>query len=160
MTVIFPRVSRDRVTLGATSASALMVPGPISMLSEAWTVIRSFPIENRDRYVIKNLLRDCEYRTFLKARRRMLIQELTDPADLDRAVESDDASGEPLGVILELLSRARTAGMSEADVAVIVSLLSTSTVKQAAAALQVTDRTVRNRRQSVVRQLRALADVA
>ena len=50
--------------------------------------------------------------------------------------------------------------MSDADVAVVVTLLNTSTVKQAAAALRVTDRTVRNRRESVVRQLRALADVA
>ena len=51
-------------------------------------------------------------------------------------------------------------GMSDADLAVVVTLLNTSTVKQAAAALRVTDRTVRNRRESVVRQLRALADVA
>ena len=130
------------------------------LLTEAWTVIRSFPIESRDRYVIKNLLRDCEYRAFLKARRRKLIHELTDPADLDRAAEVDEGCDEPLRVIVELLGRARTAGMSDADVAVVVTLLNTSTVKQAAVALQVTDRTVRNRRDSVVCQLRALADVA
>ena len=130
------------------------------LLTEAWTVIRSFPIESRDRYVIKNLLRDCEYRAFLKARRRMLVQELTDPADLDRAADVDEAADEPIGIIVELLGRARSAGMSDADVAVVVTLLNTSTVKQAAAALRVTDRTVRNRRESVVRQLRALADVA
>jgi hypothetical protein len=129
------------------------------LLTEAWTVIRSFPIESRDRYVIKNLLRDCEYRAFLKARRRMLVHELTDPADLDRAA-ADEVADEPIGIIVELLGRARSAGMSDADVAVVVTLLNTSTVKQAAAALRVTDRTVRNRRESVVRQLRALADVA
>ena len=123
-------------------------------------MIRSFPIESRDRYVIKNLLRDCEYRAFLKARRRMLVQELTDPADLDRAADVDEAAEEPIGIIVELLGRARSAGMSDADIAVVVTLLNTSTVKQAAAALRVTDRTVRNRRESVVRQLRALADVA
>ena len=130
------------------------------LLTEAWTVIRSFPIESRDRYVIKNLLRDCEYRAFLKSRRRMLVHELTDPADLDRAADVDDAADEPLGIIVELLGRARSAGMSDADVAVVVTLLNTSTVKQAAVALRVTDRTVRNRRELVVRQLRALADVA
>ena len=134
------------------------------LLSEAWTVIRSFPIERRDRYVIKNLLRDCEYRAFLKARRRMLVQDVTDPAHLDRAVESLDPAGEqtvePLITIVELLGRARTAGMSDDDVDVVVALLNTSTVKRAATALGVTDRTVRNRRQAVVGQLRALADVA
>ena len=130
------------------------------LLSEAWTVIRSFPIERRDRYVIKNLLRDCEYRAFLKARRRMLIQDVTDPAHLDRAVEPDDSAAEPLITIVELLGTARLAGMCAADVEIVVALLNTSTVKQAAAALRVTDRTVRNRRQSVVHQLRALADVA
>ncbi len=129
------------------------------LLSEAWTVIRSFSIERRDRYVIKNLLRDCEYRAFLKARRRLLIQDVTDPADLDRAVEPDE-SGEPLITIVELLGCARVAGMSPADVAIVVALLNTATVKQAAASLRVTDRTVRNRRQAVVHQLRALADVA
>ena len=130
------------------------------LLSEAWTVIRSFPIERRDRYVIKNLLRDCEYRAFLKARRRMLIQDVTDPAHLDRAVEPDDDGGEPLITIMDLLGSARSAGMAAADVEIVVALLNTSTVKQAAAALRVTDRTVRNRRQSVVHQLRVLADVA
>jgi hypothetical protein len=130
------------------------------LLSEAWTVIRSFPIEHRDRYVIKNLLRDCEYRAFLKARRRMLVQDVTDPAHLDRAVEIDEGSAEPIITIVEMLTAARTAGMSRSDVAVVVALLNTSTVKQAATALGVTDRTVRNRRQTVVRQLQALADVA
>jgi hypothetical protein len=130
------------------------------LLSEAWTVIRSFPIERRDRYVIKNLLRDCEYRAFLKARRRMLVQDLTDPAQLDRAIEADEGSAEPMITMVELLGTARTAGMNNDDVAVVVALLNTSTVKHAAMALGVTDRTVRNRRQGIVRQLRALADVA
>jgi hypothetical protein len=130
------------------------------LLSEAWAVIRSFPIERRDRYVIKNLLRDSEYRAFVKARRRLLEHEFTDPDNLDRMAETGADEGEPLGVIVELLDRARAAGMSDADIAVVVTLLNTSSVKQAALALRVTDRTVRNRRQSVVRQLRALADVA
>jgi hypothetical protein len=130
------------------------------LLSEAWSVIRTFPIERRNRYVIKNLLRDCEYRAFLKARRRMLVHELTDPADLDRAIERDDADEEPMATIVNLLARAKEAGMSDADVAVVTTLLSTSTVKQAAADLNVTDRTIRNRRHNVVLQLRALAEVA
>jgi hypothetical protein len=130
------------------------------LLSEAWTVIRSFPIEQRDRYVIKNLLRDCEYRAFLKARRRMLVHELTDPAHFDQAVEPDESAAEPLAVLVELLGRARAAGMSDADLTMVTTLLNTSTVKQAAAVLRVTDRTIRNRRHAVVRQLQALADVA
>ena len=130
------------------------------LLSEAWTVIRSFPIERRDRYVIKNLLRDCEYRAFLKVRRRMLVHELTDPAHFDQAVEPDDSTAEPLAVLVELLGRARAAGMSDADLTMVTTLLNTSTVKQAAAVLRVTDRTIRNRRHAVVRQLQALADVA
>jgi hypothetical protein len=130
------------------------------LLSEAWTVIRSFPIERRNRYVIKNLLRDCEYRAFIKARRRKVVHELTDPAQFDLAIEADDAAGEPLAALVELLGRARAAGMSDVDLAMVTTLLNTSTVKQAAAALRVTDRTIRNRRHAVVRQLRALAEVA
>jgi hypothetical protein len=130
------------------------------LLTEAWMVIRSFSIERRDRYVIKNLLRDCEYRAFLKAKRRMLVHELTDPVRLDSAVEEDASMEEPLNVVVELLDRAKAAGMSDADVKMVVTLLNTSTVKEAAVSLRVTDRTIRNRRQSVVRQLQALASVA
>jgi hypothetical protein len=130
------------------------------LLSEAWAVIRSFPIEQRDRYVIKNLLRDCEYRAFLKARRRLLVHELTDPAEFDLTISTHESAAEPLATIVELLVRARSAGMTDADLTLVTTLLNTATVKQAAAALRVTDRTVRNRRQAVVRQLQALAPVA
>jgi hypothetical protein len=130
------------------------------LLSEAWSVIRTFPIEQRDRYVIKNLLSDCEYRAFLKARRRMLVHDLIDPTHFDRAIEHDDCDEEPLATIVDLLARARQAGMSDADVEVVTTLLNTSTVKEAASALNVTDRTIRNRRHNVVLQLRALAEVA
>jgi len=130
------------------------------LLSVAWAVIRSFSIETRDRYVIKNLLRDCEHQAFLKSRRRRIVHELADPTDLDLPVDEDAFDQEPLGTIVDLLCRAKKAGMSEADIAIVVTLLNTSTVKQAAAALRVTDRTVRNRRQSVIHQLRELAGAA
>jgi hypothetical protein len=130
------------------------------LLSEACGVIRSFPIEQRSRYVIKNLLRDCEYRAFLKARRRLLVHELTEPAKFDLTISTHEAAVEPLATMLELLGQARRAGMSEADLTLVTTLLNTSTVRQAAAALHVTDRTVRNRRHAVVRQLQALANVA
>jgi hypothetical protein len=130
------------------------------LLSEAWAVIRLFPIERRDRFVIKNLLRDCEYRTFVKVRRRMLVHEFTDPAHLELAVEPDDPTGEPLTTIVGLLGEARAAGMNDADLAVATTLLNTPTLKHAAVALRVTDRTVRNRRRAVVHQLRLMANVA
>ncbi|MEY2445850.1 MAG: hypothetical protein QOE00_2430, partial [Ilumatobacteraceae bacterium] len=107
-----------------------------------------------------NLLRDCEYRAFLKARRRMIVHDLTDPADFDLAISTAEPSLEPLATIVELLGRARLAGMSEDDVTLVTTLLNTRTVKEAAAKLHVTDRTIRNRRQAVVRQLQALAAVA
>ena len=130
------------------------------LLSVAWSVIRSFSIESRDRYVIKNLLRDCEHQAFLKSRRRRMVHELTDPANLDAPVNADESDQEPLGTIVELLGRAKQAGMSADDIAMVVALLNTSTVKEAAAALRVTDRTIRNRRQAVIHQLRELAGAA
>jgi DNA-directed RNA polymerase specialized sigma24 family protein len=131
------------------------------LLSEAWSVIRSFPIERRDRYVIKNLLRDCEYRAFLKPKRRMLVHELTDPITFeDAAATVAESPLEQLRTLVDLLQRARATGMSDADLALVTTLLNTSSVKEAAATLAVTDRTVRNRRRAVVRQLRALSDVA
>jgi len=130
------------------------------LLSVAWAVIRSFSIETRDRYVIKNLLRDCEHQAFLKSRRRRMVQEVADPTELDLPMDVDDFDQEPLAAIVELLGRAKKAGMAEADVAMVVTLLNTSTVKQAAAAMRVTARTVRNRRRSVIHQLRELAGAA
>ncbi len=173
VTLAPPRRSR-RPSRAAAHASRRSAPAPRrnsssfdtqldaldELLSEAWAVIRSFPIEQRNRYVIKNLLRDCEYRAFLKARRRMLVHELTDPAEFDLAIATHESADEPLATIVELLGRARAAGMSDADLTLVTTLLNTSTVKQAATALRVTDRTVRNRRHAVVRQLQALAAVA
>jgi hypothetical protein len=131
------------------------------LLSEAWTVIRSFPIERRDRYVIKNLLRDCEYRAFLKPKRRLLVNEPTDPRTFEEAASSvPDSPLDQFRTLVDLLQRARGQGMTDADLSLVTTLLNTSSVKEAAAELNVTDRTVRNRRQAVVRQLRALADVA
>ena len=131
------------------------------LLSEAWSVIRSFPIERRDRYVIKNLLRDCEYHAFLKARRRRLVHEPADPVTFDWSPAAEpEPTAEPLAVILELLRRARAGGLSDAYFAVAAALLNNRTVKQAATQLQVTDRTVRNRRHALVRQLRAVAEAA
>ncbi|HEY0518194.1 MAG TPA: hypothetical protein VGC84_01785 [Ilumatobacteraceae bacterium] len=130
------------------------------LVSEAWTVIKTFPIERRDRYVIKNLLTDCEYHAFLKLRRRMLVQVVTDPVHLDRTVEIDDTETEPIMTIVRLLRAAQASGEDNADMEVVVALLNASTVKQAAAALGVTDRTVRNRRDVAVRRLQVLADVA
>jgi hypothetical protein len=129
------------------------------LMSEAWTVIRTFPIDQRHCYVIKNLLRDCEYRAFLKPRRRLLTHELTDPARLDHAVETDERP-EAMTTIVRLLGRAKATGMSADDIAVVATLLNTSTIRQAAAALHVTERTVRNRRDAVVRQLQVLAEAA
>jgi hypothetical protein len=88
------------------------------------------------------------------------VHQLTDPTDLDQAAEADTSIDEPLDIVVDLLDRARAAGMSQADITIVVALLNTSTVKQAATSLRVTDRTVRNRRRSIVRQLRLLADVA
>jgi transcription initiation factor TFIIIB Brf1 subunit/transcription initiation factor TFIIB len=65
-----------------------------------------------------------------------------------------------LVVMMELLRRAREAGMSAGDLTLVTTLLSTHTIKEAAERLGVTDRTIRNRRKAVVDQLRALADVA
>lgn len=131
------------------------------LLSEAWSVIRSFPIERRDRYVIKNLLRDCEYRAFLKPKRRLLVHELTDPRTFDESASAvPDSPLDQLRTLVDLLQQARAGGMSDADLTVVTTLLNTSSVNEAAAQLHVTDRTVRNRRRAVVRQLRALAEVA
>ncbi|MGB8862261.1 MAG: LuxR C-terminal-related transcriptional regulator [Ilumatobacteraceae bacterium] len=127
------------------------------LLSAAWTVIREYPVERRPSHLAANLLRDSEYRAFQRARRRLLVHELTDPNLLDLPVEVAtciDVAEE----LAEVVALARS--LTQADLRLIELLVQGRTAREVAASMSVSERTVRNHRDAVVHRLRAAAMAA
>lgn len=124
------------------------------LLSCAWTVIRVFPVERRPTHIAANLIRDAEYHAFVKSsRRRTSVQPVPDH-ELERAaVEHVDAWAE----LAELIADARRAGVCDDDLRLAAVLAGGATTAEIAAALDVTDRTVRNHRRRVLHELRRVA---
>ena len=127
------------------------------LLSVTWTVIREFPVERRPLHVAANLLRDSEYRAFERANRRLLVHELTAPHLLDGPVLTGDA----LDATAELAEVVAAAGMlTERELQLIELLARGCSAAEAAAALRVSERTIRNHRDVLVHRLRAAAMAA
>lgn len=123
------------------------------LVSAAWGVIREFPFERRPRHLVANLLRDSEYVAFSKSTRRRLVHEFTEPRSLDTAVEYQ-AQIEPLLELADLIAVARTHALSEHDVAVLTVLANGATSAEAAAQLQISERTLRYHRDAAIGRLR------
>lgn len=124
------------------------------LLSVAWSVIRTYRVHERPRYVVAGLLRECEYRAFDQFRRRKLIHEFTEPGHFERRLAVADQV-DPLEELAEVVRIARQSGVDEADLEFVALLVQSPTARVAAERLQVTERTVRNHRDAVVHRLRA-----
>jgi RNA polymerase sigma factor (sigma-70 family) len=123
------------------------------LLSVAWTVIREFPVERRPHHLASNLLRDSEHRAFRRAARRLLVHELTPPHDFDlpAAPTSVDAAAE-LAAIVDGATL-----LTDVDRRLLGLVLKGRSQAEIAAELEVSERTVRNYRDSVVHRLRVAA---
>ncbi len=124
------------------------------LVSAAWTVIREFPVERRPRHLAANLLRDSEYHAFVRATRRRLVPELTDPFLLDLPVGAPPAI-EPADELADVIACARS--LSEYDLRLIELLAQGRTAKEVASAMHISERSVRNHRDLVVHRLRVAA---
>lgn len=114
------------------------------LLSVTWTVIREFPVERRPLHVAANLLRDSEYRAFERANRRLLVHELTAPHLLDGPVLTGDA----LDAAAELAEVVAAVGMLTDRNPTDRTAREGCSAAEAAAALRVSERTIRNHRES------------
>ncbi|MEI7546747.1 MAG: LuxR C-terminal-related transcriptional regulator [Actinomycetota bacterium] len=120
------------------------------LVAAAWAVIREFPVERRPQHLVSNLLRDSEYHAFVRARRRLLVHE---PVATDRLDGPEHpAPVEPLGELIEVV--ACTPSLSAHDRRLLSLLLSGRTTLEVAAALQISERTVRAHRDSMVGRMR------
>ena len=180
--VVLQRLLPGIVAIGRRRAAGLDRTALIDdLLATAWTVIRTFPVDRRPRFVAVNLLRDVEYRGYRQPLRRrrapMAVPDhLLDQKRLTRVADhstndpannpaNDPANGVTNGMTArqeldDLLLLAEQAGLGDADLALARRLGRGDTPAQVAADLEVTDRTIRNHRRQVVHRLRAIARTA
>jgi len=124
------------------------------VVTAAWQVVRTYPLERRPHHLAANLLRDAEYHAFVRAHRSTVVPELVPGQQLDLPVEVD----EPTDTLAEIVTVARRGALSERDVELLALLLDGATTPQIAAALEVSVRTVGNHRDALVHRLRCTAD--
>lgn len=126
------------------------------LLAAAWPVIRTFPYDRRPQHLVANLLNDCEYHAFRRAKRRLLQQVATPPHRLDRPVEPPppDARAE----LAEVISCSRQ--LSEADRHLLALLASGRSMLEVADALAMSERTLRNHKARVMAHLRSAVELA
>ena len=124
------------------------------VVATAWTVIRTYPVDRRHTYVAVGLLREIDYQSFRRARRRLT-------TFVPRPLHTFDAQPAPVGAIgpaeelRELLEAAAAAGLDPADIELARRLGRGETTREIAQSTNVTDRTVRNKRDAVTYRLRA-----
>ena len=124
------------------------------LISAAWMVIREFPLERRPRHLAANLLRDSEYGAFERASRRLLVHQLTEPHLLDLSMQAVVAL-DPIDELAEVVANALS--LTKHDLHLIALLAQGHSSAEVASVLQVSERTVRYHRDSVLHRLRAAA---
>lgn len=146
-----------------------IVPGGASvafdeLAAAAWEVIRRYPIDRRPCRVAANVLRDVEYRAFVRpARRRSLevfVGDVEGALDEECGVEDDLDPGARFEWA-QLADWARRRGVDPAHLDLLGRVVAGRAPAEIASSLRCTERTVRNRRRAAVAEVRrAYADVA
>lgn len=130
------------------------------LVANAWTVIRTYPVDRRPRRVVANLVRDVGFQTIVRPTRRSSSTEVA--TSHDRMGETEVlVEPSPLAELVDLLREARRLEiLSEADLELICQLVTLGRPEHLAAVRQVSARTVRNHRDAIVHRLRHLAGAA
>ena len=129
------------------------------LVANAWLRIRSYPVERRPHRVAANLVRDIGFATTVQPTRRKLASETaTAPDTLTDTAVAEHA--EPLDELVDVLRSARDGGLDDQDHRLLCLLASMTRTADVADALDVTTRTVRNRRDAALARLRRLTDAA
>src|SRR5688572_8021139 len=129
------------------------------LIGAAWIGVRTFNPARRSRCVAAALIADADYRAFRSRWRRRCAGER--PIGLTPELPYDEPADTPAQVLADLLARAEAAGIPDDDLALIRRAAEDdASTEQLARELQVTARTVRNRRARVTDRLRQLAAAA
>jgi len=128
------------------------------LVAAAWIAIRTF---NPDRSPINTaaaLISDADYAAFRAAGRRMSSTECPVDAQIDdRAHVHEPSACEQLAAVL---AEGAAAGMTDDELELVRQLLETPTAIELAKVLQITPRTIRNRRDRITAKLRDITLVA
>lgn len=128
------------------------------LLAGLWIAIRTFNPERRPSCIAVALLTDADHHAYRRRlRRRSSGERPSGDADgiADRLADERDV--DPLTELATLVADARRAGMSDDDLELVRLLVAHPSTEDVAARLDVTSRTVRNRRDRVARRLREVA---
>ena len=142
------------------------------VLSHAWEVIRTYPIERRPAKIAANIVRDVEYFAFVRSeRRRPTIEILSNEEEYGSNTRSadllshEDPFGRTFGESLpeieleHLLQQARDNNVSEKSLS-ILRALSTQSLDEFAAEHQITRRTARDWMLAATNELRVRTQCA
>lgn len=138
----------------------------LDVVSSAWIVIRTYPLQRRPRRVAANIVRDAEYEAFVRSRRLRSAGERVGrlPLVVDGVVDHRgrpaDGTVEPMEQAVEVLRDARDLGVSDEDLRFAGGLLSGRSSSELAVEFGICERTVRNRRDLVTSRLRAAVRAA
>lgn len=129
------------------------------LVTAAWWVIRSFPVERRSVHVAAQLLRDTEYHVYVRPLRRSMVQRPTAFEHLEAAFgrharATADADTDPRAELAELVA---AASLTERDHRLLELLTSGRPMPEVARELEVSERTLRNHRDAMISRLRQAA---
>lgn len=125
------------------------------LVGAAWIVIRTFNPSRSPRCLAAALISDADYAAFRAPLRRASSTERPVDTTFDERPNSfEPGSCEELA---RLLAEAADAGVPDDDLQLIRQLLATPTTIELAEVLQITPRTIRNRRDRITTKLREVA---
>jgi len=121
----------------------------------AWIAIRTFNPSRSPRSIAAALISDADYAAFrAHRRRRSWTEHPVDPQLDEQQYVHEPSSCEQLAAIL---AEAAVAGLADADLELVRQLLDARTTNELAEVLQITPRTIRNRRARIASELRKVA---
>ena len=125
------------------------------LLGAAWISIRTFNPSRQPSTIAASLISDADYLAFRSARRRRSSQE--QPTEFDADSLAAPVISNAAEELADLLALARASHIRDEDLVFVQHLLDAATLNGAARAMQITPRTLRNRRDRVTSELRKLA---
>jgi hypothetical protein len=125
------------------------------LLGAAWIAVRTYNPSRSPRSIAASLISDADYNAFrAQGRRRSSLERPVDPQLQDRPDAHEVGSCEELAA---LLAQAAAAGVPAGDLELVRQLLASPTAIELARSLQITPRTIRNRRARITSRLREVA---
>ncbi len=126
------------------------------LVGAAWVAVRTFNPDRRPACLAAALIADADHRAFRAPARRRSSTEIP----IDHVTAATVAAPDHRDDWIELAALAREAALSDDDAELIRQLVTQPTAADAARALRVSTRTIRNRRARLANQLREVAGLS